>query len=110
MKKMVSIVLVVVMVLSLTVVAFAAKLGDVDGNGKVTSADALMVLQAVAGSRTLTAEQIKRADANKDGKLGAVDARKILQVVAGLLPQEDVKEEETTEDSIDWNDIINAGK
>ncbi len=110
MKKIVSIVLVVVMVLSLAVVAFAAKLGDVDGNGRVTSADALMVLQYVAGSKSLTEEQQNRADANKDGTLGAVDARKILQIVAGLLPEEDVKEEETTEDSITWDDIINAGK
>ncbi len=117
MKKLISLTLVVVMVLSLSVVAFAAKLGDVNGDGSVTAVDAMMVLQHVAGSRTLTAEQQKKADANKDGQLGAVDARKILQMVAGLIPTEEMDSTNSPsvggddgDDSITWDQIINAGK
>ncbi len=110
MKKIVALILVAVMVMSLSIVAFAAKLGDVNGNGKVQASDALMVLQSVAGTRTLTAAEKKRADADKNGTVTANDARKILQTVAGILSEEEIKEEGTTEDSIDWNDIVNAGK
>lgn len=116
MKKIISVVLVAVMVLSLSVVAFAAKLGDVNGDGKVAASDALLVLQYSAGLRTLTAEQKKRADYTKDGKVSAIDARKILQVVAGLISEEEMTT--TTppsidtgndgDDSISWDDIINA--
>ena len=118
MKKIISLALVVAMVLSLSVVAFAAKLGDVSGDGKVTGADALYVLQAAAGIKTLTAEQKKRADYNKDGDVTAVDARKILQVVAKLIPEEEMTTSKPpiiidgggSDDSIDFDDILNAGK
>lgn len=117
MKKIISLVLVAVMILSLSVVAFAAKLGDVDGNGKVQAADALCVLQAAAGTRTLTASQKQKADYNKDGKVSAIDARSILQVVAGLLPEEELTTSTPPtidgggdDDSISWDEIVNGGK
>ena len=112
MKKIISLVLVVAMVMSFSLVAFAAKLGDTNGDGKVTAADALLVLQASAGLRTLDSAQKARADYNKDGKVSAVDARKILQVVAELIP---VEEMTTTappsigngggDDTIDWGEL-----
>ncbi len=115
MKKIISLVLVAVMVFSLSVVAFAAKLGDVNGDGKVTASDARLVLQAAAGSKTLTAEQQKKADCNKDGKVSAVDARKILQMVAGLIPEEELTTntppsigDGSGDDSISWDDILGA--
>lgn len=115
MKKIISLVLVAVMVLSLSVVAFAAKLGDVNEDGKVSAADALCVLQAAAGTRTLTASQKQKADYNKDGKVSAIDARKILQVVAGLIPEEELTTStpptiggDGDDDSISWEDIIGA--
>lgn len=115
MKKVISLVLVAVMVFSLSVVAFAAKLGDVNGDGSVTASDALYVLQAAAELRTLTAEQKKKADYNKDGKVTAIDARKILQVVAGLIPEEELTTStppsiggDGGDDSISWDDIIGA--
>ncbi len=113
MKKFISLLLVVAMVLSLSVIAFAAKLGDANEDGKVTGADALYVLQAAAGSRTLTASQKKKADYNNDGKVSAVDARKILQVVAGLIPEEEMTTtsspsigDDDGDDSISWDDIV----
>ena len=84
-------------------------------DGKVTAADALYVLQAAAGSRTLTADQKKKADYNKDGKVGAVDARKILQVVAGLIPEEELTSStppsvdgDGDDDKISWDEIVGA--
>lgn len=115
MKKIISLFLVAVMVFSLSVVAFAAKLGDVNGDGKVTASDAVLVLQASAGIKTLTAEQKDRADYNKDGKVSAIDARKILQVVAGLISVEEMTTSDgpyigdgDSDDSISWDDLING--
>ena len=59
------------------------KLGDIDGNGKITSFDARKTLQAVANNVQLTDAQKVRADVNKDGKISAIDARWILQAAAG---------------------------
>ena len=115
MKKFISVLLVVaMMVCSFSVVASAAKLGDVNGDGKVTASDALYVLQAAAGSRTLTADQKKKADYNKDVNVTAIDARKILQVVAALIPEEEITSSTPPsingggDDSIDWGDIFGA--
>lgn len=57
--------------------------GDVDGDGNVKAADALLALKAATGAVTLTAEQMQSA--NVDGKTGvsAVDAMMILQAAAG---------------------------
>ncbi len=60
------------------------KMGDVDGNGKVTTIDARRVLQYASGSITLTPEQVKRADMNGDGKVTTIDARKVLQLAASI--------------------------
>lgn len=53
--------------------------GDVDGDGRVTSADANKVLKASAGLAKLTDEEKEAADYNSDGKVTAVDAREILK-------------------------------
>ena len=55
-----------------------------DGNGKVTAIDARMILQHVAGVKTLNLLQMARADVNGDYKITAVDARVVLRAVAGL--------------------------
>ena len=53
--------------------------GDVDGNGKVEAADALLALQATVGNVKLTEKQKDAADVNDDGKVNSADALKILQ-------------------------------
>lgn len=60
------------------------KKGDVDGDGKITAADARKALRAASQLETLTAEQKKAADVNNDGKVNAADARKILRQAANL--------------------------
>ena len=54
-------------------------MGDVDGNGKVNSTDARVVLQAAVGKVELTEKQKVTADVNGDGKVDSTDARVILQ-------------------------------
>ena len=63
------------------------KLGDVDGNGMVNAADAVMVLRSDAGLTTLTAEQTAAADINGDGIVNASDAIQILRFDAGLITE-----------------------
>ena len=65
----------------------AAALGDVDGNGVVNAADAVMVLRSDAGLITLTAEQAAAADVSGDGIVNASDAVQILRYDAGLITQ-----------------------
>ncbi len=60
------------------------KLGDANGDGKVTAIDARVTLQAAAGLEPLTDDLIKVLDMNNDGKVTAIDARWILQISAGL--------------------------
>ena len=59
-------------------------IGDVNGDGGISSVDARWILQAVANLRTFTEEELAVSDVNGDGKLNAVDARWVLQMVAGL--------------------------
>jgi hypothetical protein len=58
--------------------------GDVDGDGKVTTADALNILRYVAGLIELTAEQRGLYDVNKDSEINTADALAILRMVAGI--------------------------
>ncbi|MBR4868277.1 MAG: dockerin type I repeat-containing protein, partial [Clostridia bacterium] len=59
--------------------------GDVDGDTKVTAADALEVLKAVVGKVTLTDDQKLAADVDGNGKVDAADALDILKKVVGKI-------------------------
>lgn len=56
-----------------------AKMGDVDGDGKVTSTDARIALQAAVGKVELSDEQKRVADMDGNGEITSTDARMILQ-------------------------------
>lgn len=60
-------------------------LGDVDGDGTITTKDALMLLQAANDLLNLTEEQFLRADLNGDNELSAAEALRILQYVSGKI-------------------------
>lgn len=60
-----------------------SQLGDVDGDGVITSKDALMIMQAINGDLIMTDDQFIRADLNKDGLLSSVEALRILQYING---------------------------
>ena len=58
-------------------------LGDVNGDGKVNAADALLALQDSVKLTELSGEQKDKADMNNDGRVDAADALEILQKSVG---------------------------
>lgn len=67
------------------IVTAAAQLGDVNGDGYIDAADALLCLRASVGLITLTPEQEAAADVNHDGLVDAGDAILILRYDARLI-------------------------
>ncbi len=88
MKKLISTILALSMLLTMCIPAFAADdvFGDVNGDGLITAVDARIILQVVAGSKEETEIIKTNGDLNNDGNVTAVDARIILQVVAEIIP------------------------
>ena len=68
--------------------AFAEKpknaLGDANNDGKVTAADARLVLRMSAKIDSYSDAQISYLDLNKDGKITAADARLLLRISAKI--------------------------
>ncbi len=59
-------------------------MGDINGDGKITTVDAKWILQYIANSRKFDERQNKAADLNADGKLSVVDVKWVLQIIAGI--------------------------
>ncbi len=57
--------------------------GDVDGDGVVTTKDALMIMQCINGDLIMSDDEFKRADLNSDGGLSSMEALRILQYING---------------------------
>lgn len=64
-------------------VSSSVVLGDVTGEGKVSTQDAVWILQSIAKKRTLTDSQKIAADVTKDGKVSTQDVIWILQSIVG---------------------------
>ena len=60
-------------------------IGDLNGDGKVNTADAAIVLKFAAGIVTLDADMQKAGDCNHDGKVNTADATLILKYAAGMI-------------------------
>ena len=58
-------------------------MGDIDGDGQVTSYDALMILQTVTGSADMSEEQKISADSDMDSDITSYDALTLLQYITG---------------------------
>lgn len=88
MKKIISVVLAITLICSAFCVSVSASdiKGDASGDGKLSAVDARMILQHVAGIKTI--EDTSNLDINDDNKISALDARVILQVVAGIVDLE----------------------
>ena len=61
--------------------AASNKLGDVNNNGKIDSADYVLVRSHIIGTKKLTSDQITRADTNSDNKINSTDYVKIRQAI-----------------------------
>ena len=59
--------------------------GDVNGDGKVDTTDARLVLQHAVGKSVLKEEEQMMADVNGDGRVDTTDARLILQYTVGKI-------------------------
>ncbi len=59
-------------------------LGDVDGDGAVTSADSRLALRLSVGLEPSNPDAVRVADVDKNSKIEAADARMILRVSVGL--------------------------
>ena len=58
--------------------------GDINGDGRLTAADATLALKATTGSLSLTPDQIKAGDTDGDGKVTLGDVLRILKAAVGL--------------------------
>ena len=70
---------------AISVTTNSAVKGDINGDGNITSADALIVLKASAGKITLSDSEIQAADVNISGKVTSADALEILKYASGKI-------------------------
>ncbi len=61
------------------------KTGDVDGDNRVVSSDALGILQSATGIKTLDENQSEVADVDSNGLINSSDALSVLQYATGLI-------------------------
>ncbi len=66
--------------IEVTIVGIPPEIGNVNLDGKVDVADAILLMQYLAGSVELTPRQLKAADANRDGKVNVGDVTIIMQM------------------------------
>lgn len=59
-------------------------LGDLTGDGKVTSADAVLLVRSLSELEQLTDEQLLAADMNGDGKITAADSVALVRLLTEL--------------------------
>lgn len=83
-KQGISIALILVLVMSIMISNVSASVtvyGDIDGNGVVSSSDALEILKGVVGKRFITGTESTYADVDGDSSISANDALLILKKV-----------------------------
>ena len=66
------------------------KMGDLDNDGKITSADSLLILRQSVGLEHFTDVQQKLADVDDDGKITSADALEVLRYSVGLSVSEKI--------------------
>ncbi len=58
--------------------------GDMNGDGAISLADAVLALQMEAGDLGFSLDVHKQADVNRDGRIGVEEALYVLQEASGL--------------------------
>ena len=84
-KRYLSVILAVItVVLGVCAVSpIAAAKGDINGDGKITSSDAMLLFNHVSGKKLLDSDDKSRADVNGDGSITVADAMKVYNILAG---------------------------
>ena len=82
----------------------AARLGDVDNDGEITSGDARLALRGSVSLETVTPDFLLRADIDKNGEVESADARMILRASVRL---EDLSVYEHTHEVETWTPVDN---
>lgn len=90
MKKLISVLLILTMLFAFLSFGTSAAdvsyiFGDVDGDGKVDSSDALLILEYYIGEKDLSASQKKLADVDGNGKINSADALSVLMYKTELI-------------------------
>ena len=80
----------------------AARLGDVDNDGEITSGDARLALRAAVSLETITPDFLLSADVDRNGEIEASDARMILRASVQL---EDLSRYDHTHQVETWTPI-----
>ena len=105
-----------IVIVSLMSNVFALSVGDVDGDGKVSTSDARMALRASIGLENFKGTvYFTRADYDGDGLISTSDARMILRTSIGLEKEKTIGKEiayEITDivNRIEDSDYVDSGK
>ena len=88
-KRIITAIIAILAIITISISAFAenidtTKIGDVNGDSKITASDARIVLRVAAHLDAETENILLYGDINKDGNISASDARAILRVAANL--------------------------
>ena len=106
-RRFLSFLLTISIILSLlggfAVTSLAAYMGDTNGDGKVSSDDALLVLQYSTGMKTLSSAQLEISDLSGDKKVNSSDALLILQTATGMIPLK-----EKSDVALPFKGVVNA--
>lgn len=82
-RKLLCTLLVIGILMSSSMMAFATAIGDVNSDGKVNSTDALGILKYSVGILALGFNE-SVADVNSDGRINSTDALAVLKITVGL--------------------------
>lgn len=69
------------------IISMLMKIGDTDGDGKVTIMDATEIQRHIAQLTTISDDRLTCADTDKDGKVSIMDATMIQRFIAQLIPE-----------------------
>ena len=92
MKKFLCSLLVFIIIITSSAIAFSKSMGDVNSDGNVNSSDALLILKCSVGMNP-TDFNASLADMNEDGNINSSDALIVLKISVGLI-QPDENEEQ----------------
>ena len=117
MKKLLCFLMTMIIALSCSYSPFAAenlKFGDVNSDGKISSEDALLILEYATLIRDLDDEQKLLADVSDDGTINSYDALMVLEYSVGIInsfPAEKVEETLSVEEIVEiYNTAANKTK